>query len=441
MQNFTQCGDRAWLALYTRWLPSAQSTNYMSKFSHPHQGGRDMADSIILQPQRLPVMPSAILGLLIALSQVDVGSRNGVMAEPPYPPSPLIADLTFDWSTHRRAAQGSDNFQLTWADDGHQYGWWGDGGGFGGSNNDARVGLGFARIEGDADAWQGFNVWGGRDSENPADFTGKSWGTICVDGVLYSWLVPDQPDTGGPRDHYQYIELAYSRNHGASWSKADWRWHIEDNLIVPTFLNFGRDNAGSRDDYIYSYFIRPQSTTITQMSFGLNVHKPGAVFLARVAKDRLLDGRDHYQWFTGMQYGQATWGSLREKRPVFEDPNGTGWCLSASYNPGLKRYLLATEHTRSHEGNLLGVFDAPEPWGPWTTVKYWTPDDRFGESRVGSQLDWKYNVFFIAFAPKWLSHDGREFTLIFTGGGRGQDNDSFNTLRGRAVVRTAPGAP
>ncbi len=355
--------------------------------------------------------------------------------EAPYPPSPVIIDFSLDWSTHRRGAPGSDNFQLTWADDDNQYGWWGDGGGFGGTNSDGRVGLGFARIEGDASDWKGYNVWGGKDPENPAQFDGKSWGTISVDGALYSWIVPDVPDTGGPRDHYRYIELARSTDHGASWTKADWRWQVEDDLIVSTFLNFGKDNDGARDEYVYSYFIRPQSTDITQLSFGLNVHKPGAVFLARVHKDRLFAGRDHYAWFAGMHDGEPKWGDLNEKQPVFEDANGTGWCLSASYNPGLSRYLLATEHTHSHVDNLLGIFDAPEPWGPWTTVKYWTRDDRFGEIRKGSDLDWNFNVFFLAFAPKWLSDDGRTFTLTFTGGGRGKDNDSFNTLRGRFELR------
>ena len=42
--------------------------------------------------------------------------------------------MNIDWSTHQRHAPGSDNFQLTWADDGHQYGIWGDGGGFAGTN-------------------------------------------------------------------------------------------------------------------------------------------------------------------------------------------------------------------------------------------------------------------------------------------------------------------
>ena len=134
---------------------------------------------------------------------------------------------------------------------------------------------------------------------------------------------------------------------------------------------------------------------------------------------------------------QATWGPLAAKKPVFENPEGTGWCVSASYNPGLKRYLLATEHTVSH-ASVMSLFDAPEPWGPWTTVKYWTEQDRFGQSRPGSQLDWADNVFFFSFAPKWLSDDGRSFTLVFTGGGKGKNNDSLNTVRGTFQRRNTP---
>lgn len=79
----------------------------------------------------------------------------------PYPPSPVIKEVKFLWSTHERFAQGSDNWQLTWADDNHQYAPWGDGGGFGGTNSDGRVSLGVARVEGPWNDYQGFNVWGG----------------------------------------------------------------------------------------------------------------------------------------------------------------------------------------------------------------------------------------------------------------------------------------
>lgn len=372
---------------------------------------------------------SSAVGLILTLA-LAAGAR----CESPYPPSPIIAGITLNWSTHERHAQGSDNWQTTWADDDHQYAAWGDGGGFGGTNSDGRVGLGYARIEGDWDNYRGSNVWGGKNAENPAQFEGKSWGTICVDRVLYSWVIPDVPDDGGPRDHLRYIQLARSTDHAAHWSKPDWRWWLADNLMIPTFLVYGRNNAGARDEYVYSYFIRPQDTNLTHATFGLKVHKPGALFLARAPQDRLFAGRDAYEWFTGTRDGMPTWGDLEAKQPVFENPEGTGWCVSASYNPGLRRYLLATEHTESH-ASLMSLCDAPEPWGPWTTVKYWTREERFGQQRAGSKLDWADNIFFFSFAPKWLSPDGRSFTLVFTGGGRGKDNDSWNAVRGRFECR------
>lgn len=361
----------------------------------------------------------------------------------------MIAGLSLDWSTHRRSAQGSDNFQLAWADDNHLYGSWGDGGGFGSENDAGRDSLGFARIEGSWDDYRGFNVWGGLDAENPAQFAGKSWGTISVGGVLYSWLVPDDPDAAGtgdnfrhtgdpeiawPRDHYRYIHLARSTDHAAHWERAPWRWWREDDLLVPTFLVFGRDNAGARDEFVYAYYIRPQNPGVTQSNFKLSVHRPGALFLARVHQDHLFAGRDAYEWFSGLDRGKATWGPLAAKQPVFEDANGTGWCVSAIYNPGLDRYLIATEHGASHAG-LIGIFDAPTPWGPWTTVEYWTEENRFGGDRAGSELPWRDNVFLISFVPKWWSTDGRDFTLSFSGGGRGKDNDSFNTVRGAFQLR------
>ncbi len=105
-------------------------------------------------------LPGRSLALFLLLAST-------ALAEAPYPPSPVIAGVAFDWSTHQRSALGSDNWQRTWADDDHQYGAWGDGGGFRGDNTTGRVDLGFGRIEGTRDAYQGYNVWGGKNAEHP----------------------------------------------------------------------------------------------------------------------------------------------------------------------------------------------------------------------------------------------------------------------------------
>ncbi|MGI9499000.1 MAG: hypothetical protein ACR2P3_03115, partial [Geminicoccaceae bacterium] len=39
----------------------------------------------------------------------------------PYPRSEVIEGFELDWSTHRRGADGSGDWGITWADDDHQY--------------------------------------------------------------------------------------------------------------------------------------------------------------------------------------------------------------------------------------------------------------------------------------------------------------------------------
>lgn len=346
---------------------------------------------------------SLLVLLAVFMPMMTSSVRSSPLLSPPYPPSPVITDIVFDWSTHKRHASGSDNWPVTWADDDHQYTSWGDGGGFGGTNSDGRVSLGIARVEGPWDNYSGYNVWGGKNGANPAQFSGKSYGIVSVDGVLYMWVGP-----GSNTVSYDEARIARSTDRGATWLKASWAFLKSTKLIMPTILQFGKDYAGARDGYVYSYFIRLQGNPSS-----LGVHKPGMIDLARVPKDKIMD-QASYEFFAGLDAGGSPrWTSDQSLRqPVFQNPEGVGWTVAVSYNQGLKRYILTTEHTESFKGNL-GIFDAPEPWGPWTTVAYYT--------------NWSASTFFWNFSNKWLSSDGKSFTLIYTGLG---SNDSWNTVRG-----------
>jgi hypothetical protein len=341
----------------------------------------------------------------------------------PYPPSPVIKDVRFLWSEHRRAAPGSDNWPVTWADDGHQYAAWGDGGGFGGTNSLGRSSLGIARIEGSWDDHKGYNIWGGYETQNPATFNGKSYGIVCVKGVLYMWVGMSNPRN----EPFKEVRLAVSHNYGASWTPADLAFTKSDAVMMPTICQFGQDYKGARDRYVYHYLLRYQSEEgpddYPDKVPWLVVQRPGIIDLARVPADRILD-RSLWEFFHGTdEDGHPVWtDELSERRPVFEDAGGVGWCHSVSYNAGLKRYLLCTEHTETHRGKL-GIFDAPEPWGPWTTVAYY---ENWGQGHV------PVNTFYWNFSNKWLSADGTDFSLIFTGR---KENDSWNVLRGVFVLR------
>ena len=318
----------------------------------------------------------SILGLACAFLTPD--------APLPYPPSKVIAGVSFDWSTHVRLAPGSDNWPITWADDGHQYTAWGDGGGFGGTNSDGRQSLGVARVEGDFDNYQGVNVWGGKNPENLAQFEGKSYGIISIGGVLNMWVNPKTNIQS-----YDEARMATSTDHGATWTQASWAFTKAEGLVFPTILNFGQDYAGARDGYVYSYFIRLMDSS------DLLVQIPGLIDLARVPQGRILE-QGAYEWYAGIDgNGNPRWTNNRANRQaVFEDANGVGWTVAVGHNSGLGRYLLTTEHTESGQGNL-GIFEAPEPWGPWgpwSTVEYsygwgitWVTEPFIGASPINGR--------------------------------------------------------
>lgn len=327
----------------------------------------------------------------------------------PYPQSNFITSINFDSSTHMRKALGSDNWPVTWADDDHQYTSWGDGWGF--AEDGYKKSLGFSRVEGPYNNYTTIDIWGDKPfALNDAQFNGKSYGIISIDGILYAWWGPGSNTTS-----YSQTRLLISSNHGATWDKSNWDLtDIDDRLIMPTICNFGRDYSQSRDNYVYHYFIRKQGSPSQ-----LGVHKPGQIDLARVPKSSLMNLAG-YEFFAGIDNnGNPKWtNDVSERVPVFEDQNGVGWNVSVSYNTGLDRYFLMTEHNTSFDGNL-GIFDAPEPWGPWTTAGYydnWLDTDR---------------TFFWNFSNKWASSDGKNFVIVFTGVG---EYDSWNTMQGNFVL-------
>jgi hypothetical protein len=335
-----------------------------------------------------------------------------------YPRSEAIIGIEFQPATRRTEAQGSDIWPITWADDDHQYAAYGDGAGFGVASpreqsGPHRVSLGVSRIEGTWPDYAGRNVWGGKDAENPAQFRGKGTGIVCIGGVFYMWV--GGPDSR-PIDH---THLAVSHDHSKTWTLSDWKWTMYEGLFAGAFLNFGRDFAGARDRFVYSYFTRIEMPPDQPRSW---IHEtPGMVDLARVPQDRLLD-RSAYEWFAGLtDDGTPKWISdLAARRPVFTDPNGIK-IVSVCRAPGINRYLLVY-NPRDNAGHF-GLFEAVEPWGPWKQIAYLQGQSLFMPPEPNNRV----SVFH--FAPKWWSVDGREFTLIFNTG-----DDAWNTVRGRLLL-------
>lgn len=95
------------------------------------------------------------------------------------------------------------------------------------------------------------------------------------------------------------------------------------------------------------------------------------------------------------------------------------------YNAGIGRYLLALAYDASGD---WGLFDAPEPWGPWSTVFHSHASTSARSNAWGIPGTHGYRL-----PAKWISPDGLTMTLIFSGVGM---NDAFCTRTMRLQVQS-----
>ncbi|OAI56580.1 hypothetical protein AYO47_08895 [Planctomyces sp. SCGC AG-212-M04] len=342
--------------------------------------------------------------LYAAITMRPIADNKKVEAIPtgkaPVPSSPVIAGI--EWappSAIIRAAAGSDNWPLTWADDDHLYGAYGDGQGFV-PFVERKLSMGLARIEDGPESYRGVNIRS-KDMEQLGDGQRgrKASGMLMVDGVLSMWV----RNAGNS-------QIAQSRDHGVTWTFADWKW--TKSFGSPSFLNFGRNYAGARDEYVYVYSVDGDSAYVPA----------DRMILARAPKTRLMD-KAAYEFFAGLDLeGKPTWSKkLQDRKGVFEHP-GRCYRQGITWNAGLKRYLwvqILPESTDSRGPRFqggLGVYDAPEPWGPWTTVFFSNSWD-VGPGDTGS------------FPTKWMSADGETAWYVSSG------DDSFSVRKARFLLK------
>jgi CubicO group peptidase (beta-lactamase class C family) len=326
------------------------------------------------------------------MSAVQGYTPGAVLAEAaPYPSSPVIGRIRFaDRSSIVRRAEGSDNWPLTWADDDNLYSAYGDGWGFEPRlPNENKLSLGLVKILGAPDDFQGLNIrskTGEQIGQGPAGKKASS--LLCVNGRLYMWA-----------RNAENSQLAWSDDHGLSWSWSPWRF--SRGFGYPAFLNFGRDYRGSRDRFVYVY--SPDSASAYEAANRMN--------LARVPEREILS-RDSYEFFTGFRDGEPRWSrDIDDRGAVFSNP-GNCYRSSVSYNPALRRYLLVQilpgDAPRFFGG--IAIYDAPEPWGPWTTAFF----TRYFDVGPGESAH---------LPTKWMSPDGRTMYLVFSG------DDQFSVRR------------
>ena len=107
----------------------------------------------------------------------------------PYPPSRSITSI--EWASKEsiiRLANGSDNWPVTWADDGNLYTAYGDGWGFE-PRVEKKLSLGLARVTGSPPNIAGLNIRSATAERVGQGQAGlKASGMLCIDGLLYMWV-------------------------------------------------------------------------------------------------------------------------------------------------------------------------------------------------------------------------------------------------------------
>lgn len=307
---------------------------------------------------------------------------SAVAQRAPYPPSPVITKLTFGAEV-RRDAIDSDNWPLTWGDDGEQYTSYGDGWGFE-PRTERKLGMGFARIIGPPENFRGVNLRSAGERTGDGRASPKASGILMVDGVLYLWV----RNVGNS-------QLMSSKDRGRTWEAG---FKFETGFGSPVFLNFGRDYRGARDGFVYTYSQDGPSA----------YESDNQLALARVPKRRIAD-RSAWEFFSGLdRNGRPVWTTGIGQRGAVFTYAGNCQRSDAVYNPGLGRYLLALGY--GHSGDW-GLFDAPEPWGPWTTVYH----NDAAKSGAGGGAWGIPGTHGYRLPAKWISRDGRTMTPVFSG--------------------------
>ena len=217
----------------------------------------------------------------------------------PFPTSTAITGIVFaPIAAVTQAAQGSDNWPLTWADDDAIYTAYGDGFGFDPPLTE-KLSLGYAKVTGSPPTFLGTNIRSATGEQIGDGPSGKkASGLLSVDSVLYQ-LVRNANNNG------EACELARSADYMATWTWSTWRI---DELGYCAFANYERDYAGAQDGFVYFY--SPDTPSA--------YNETDTIVLGRVPRDQITE-RKAYEFFAGFDtQSEPVWSlDISRRQPIF----------------------------------------------------------------------------------------------------------------------------
>jgi len=377
--------------------------------------------------------------------------------DPPYCPSRRIHSLRWRWDEGSNQAPGSDLWSVTWGADGLVYAFFGDGGGFGGTDTLGRTSFGIARLSGPSPLI-GINIYGGYQGLFPAALSGKASSIAAIGADFYALggiyragerSSGSAPGRSGSPDR---VELAYSLGDSHSWHVASWyfcRSHSAGGagsagaFCPQFFVAYGPGNMGAPGGYVYVV----GSANSEVFWHDVPAAGPAHSYLARVRPRELLR-QGAYDYFAGLDgRGQPRWSRhISSMRPIFSDGNPDragcgGVCAMASgladaaYVPELHAYIAVAQGRYAAQ---TSVYEAAELWGPWSLVAYDNLDPGSGEGGWAGLGLAGGDALGVNLVNAWTRADGRHLWVTYSSNGvapaqaafppPGTIMDSFNAV-------------
>lgn len=172
---------------------------------------------------------------------------------------------------------------------------------------------------------------------------------------------------------------------------------------APHFVDFGKNMEHSPDGKAYLLGMGAEQNDPKPRYANLSWITADQVYLARVRPSiKNINDISKYEFFAGYDLrGQAVWSNrFGDIKPLLDWNNNMG-CVTATYNPGLKKYLMCVTDgwpTVAHMNSY--ILEADWITGPWRLVIYMK---HFGEQ-----------AYFLNFPSKFISKDGRTLWLCYS---------------------------
>lgn len=230
---------------------------------------------------------------------------------------------------------------------------------------------------------------------------------VCVNGDLYLAV---QELKQGTLDHAPSATIVKSTDKGATWTSDRSRPMFSDQTCTTVmFLDYGKDNAGSPDGYVYAYGLDHNWRDTFDPD-----PDPADLYLARVPATSVQD-RSAWRFYAGNSAGTPQWtpdigqrvSVLHDDHRIYQNVTTAGRARDLSvisqggvvYDKPLNRYLYTSWTEYTYE-----FYEAPTPRGPW---KHFTAKDFGGYPWTHA----KHGGYATTIPSKYISADGRSVWL------------------------------